>query len=132
MSIRPEIRYFIPCWKAPALSGNGPSVHEIVYAMRAKEGHSYPLWQQPMFVFVAITNLHGSCRFHLELRLEELEQETVIATTGEFEFESGNDPLHVFPLSIMMKAVTLPQPGVYQLYMVSQGEELAKATIHAR
>jgi hypothetical protein len=130
--MQPEVRYLIPCWKEPTMSGNGPSAHEIVYATKAKEGHGYPLWQQPLFIFAAMTNMHGRCQFLVELRLEELEKETVIAMTDVFDFDAANDPLRVFPISIMMKAAKFPRPGAYQLYLVSNGQDLAKATVHAR
>ncbi len=128
----PEVRYFIPCWKEPTMSAGGPRAHEIVYAVQAKSGHGYPLWQRPLFIFAAVTNLHGRCRFHVELRLEELERETLITAADVFELDSANDPLRVYPVSIMMKAANLPRPGVYQLFFVCDGKELAKATIHAR
>ena len=45
VSLPPEIRYFIPCWKEPTLTGQGPSAHEILYAVHPKEGHGYPIWR---------------------------------------------------------------------------------------
>jgi len=132
MLVRPEIRYLIPCWKEPTISGSGPSAHEIVHALQPKAGNSYPLWQKPFFALALVANLHGACPFHLELRLEELESETVVKQSDPLSFDPGNDPLHVFPISIMMKAVELPQRGVYHLCFIWSGEELARATIHAR
>jgi hypothetical protein len=112
MPVRPEIRYFIPCWKEPTISGSGPSAHEILTAIQAKKGHSYPLWQRPFFTLVMITNLHGPCDFSVEMRLEELEEEILIAATDKLSLDPGNDPLRIQPVSIMMKAVKLPRPGV--------------------
>ena len=130
--VRPEIRYFIPCWKEPTVTPNGPSADEILCAIQAKKGHAYPLWQRPFFVLVLITNLHGICEFHVELRLEELEQERLIVETDRFSLDPGNDPLRIQPVSIMMKAARLPCPGVYHLCFVWGNEDLAKSVIHAR
>ena len=132
MATRPEVRYFIPCWKEPTRTGNGPSAHEIMYTIQPKKGHTYPLWQRPFFILAMITNLHGRCPFHIELRLEELAQETTIQATDDWILEVGNDPLRVQPISIMMKAVELEQASVYHLYFVWKGEDLARAIIIAR
>ena len=110
----------------------GPSAHEIVVITKPKEGHTYPLWQQPMFVFVLITNLHGTCRFQVELRLDELDADTLVQATSELSLEFGNDPLRMQPISVMIKSARLPRAGVYRLNMVSNGTTLATATIHAR
>jgi hypothetical protein len=130
--IHPEVRYFIPCWKEPTMGAAGPSAHEILYAVQARPGHDYPLWQRPFFVLVLITNLHGVCQFHLEMRLDELDTDDLVLATGTFAVESGNEPLRVQAISVMMKAASLPRPGVYRLDLVSGGEVLASTTIHAR
>jgi hypothetical protein len=44
--IRPEVRYFIPCWKEPTITSGRPSAHEIILAVRPKSGNSYPLFQR--------------------------------------------------------------------------------------
>ena len=132
MSIRPEVRYLIPCWKEPTYVNQRPSALEILYAVKPTAGTSYPVWQRPFFIFVLITNLHGSCKFHIELHREELEQETVVQRSDVFNLDFVNDPLHVQPLSIMMKATELEDPGVYHVCLVWNDEILAKATFHGR
>jgi hypothetical protein len=114
------------------MGDGGPSAHEIIYAVRPKQGHTYPLWQRPFFVLSLITNLHGVCRFHMELRLEDLEKDVLVQATDEFEVDLGNDPLQVQPVSIMIKAAKLPRAGVYRVKFVCDEETLANAIIHAR
>ena len=114
------------------MSPNGPTAHEIVYAIQPKSGHTYPLWQRPLFIFRRSHQSAWAVPVSRGDALEELDQETLILATDEFELKSDNDPLRVYPVSIMMKAANLPRPGVYQLYLVRASESLAKATIHAR
>jgi hypothetical protein len=52
ISVRPEIRYFIPWWKEPTITRNGPSANEIFCAIHGKKGHVYPLWQRPFMIHV--------------------------------------------------------------------------------
>jgi hypothetical protein len=130
--IPPDIRYLIPCWKEPTIIGQRPSANEILYSVQPKAGLQYPVWQRTFFVLVMIANLHGKCKFHLETRLEEMEAESVIQRTNDLIVESGNDPLRVQPISIMMKPVELPKSGIYQVCFVWKKEVLAKAQIHAR
>jgi hypothetical protein len=112
--------------------GSGPTAHEILYSVRPKQGHRYPIWQRPFYVLACISNTHGPCTFRIELRLEELEQELVIQRTQYLTVDFGNDPLRVYPLSIMMKAAELPRPGVYRVCFVWNEQTLAGSTIHAR
>jgi hypothetical protein len=130
--IQPQVRYFIPCWKEPSMGAAGPTAHEILYAVEAKPGHSYPLWQRPFFVLLLITNLHGPCQFHLEMHLDEPDADHPVLRTDTFAVHVGNDPLRVQAASVMMKAAQLPQPGVYRLDLLSGGDVLASTTIHAR
>jgi hypothetical protein len=132
MLVRPEIRYFIPCWKEPTMTGSVPTAPEILYAIHAKKGFVYPLWQRTFFTLALIANLHGECAFHLELRLEQLESEIVIQQTDLLGFDPGNDPLHVNSVSIMMKPAELPERGVYHVCLIWNDHELARATFHAR
>lgn len=114
------------------MAGRGPSANEILYAIQPKSGHHYPLWQQPFFVLTLMTNVHGVCQFQIELRLEEIDRESVVQKTDMLSLDLGNAPLRVQPVSIMMKAAELPKRGVYHLCFVWNGQTLAKATIHAR
>lgn len=130
--LAPEVRFLIPCWKEPTMTGQKPSAHEVLYSVQPKEGLSYPVWQRTYFVLILLTNMHGVCRFHIEIRLEELEKETVIQRTDPLVVDLGNEPLRVQSISVMMKPVKIPSPGVYQVCLVSNGNVLAKAPIHAR
>jgi hypothetical protein len=103
-----------------------------MYAVQPKQGLNYPVWQRSFFVLVIIANLHGQCQFHIELRLEELDVESVIQRTNLFTVDLGNDPLRVQPISIMMNSVELRKPGVYEVCFVCNGTTLAKTPIHAR
>jgi hypothetical protein len=100
--------------------------------LQAKKGYDYPLWQRPFFTLALLSNLHGPCRFCVELRLDQVVREKVIQRTDWLSINPGNDPLRVHPVSIMMKAAELPRRGVYHLCFVWDKEELARATIHAR
>jgi hypothetical protein len=130
--MQPEIRYFIPCWKEPTIKGTSPSAHEIINAVQLKEGFSYPAWQRPYFILAVITNLHGTCDFHLELRLEEMENEIAVYSSDVLSLSAGNDPLRIHSVSVMMKATRIPRPGVYQVCFLWREKVLARATIHAR
>lgn len=132
VSSPPEIRYFIPCWKEPTFSGQGPSAHEILYSVKPKQGHGYPLWQRPFYILALVTNMHGVCEFHVEMRLEEFHKEILIEATDRFSLEMGNDPLRIQSVSIMMKATKLPRLGVYNLHFIWNEKKLASATVHAR
>ena len=132
MPIQPEVRYFVPCWKEPTMRGHRPSAHEIMYSIQPKKGLAYPVWQRSYFILVVLANLHGVCEFHIETRWEELDAGTVIQKTKPLAVDSGNDPLRVQPISIMMNPVKLPKAGVYQVCLVCNNQTLARALIHAR
>jgi hypothetical protein len=122
----------IPCWNEPSITNNRPSANEIIYSLQPKKGMPHPIWQRSFFALAILSNLHGPCRFHVEIRLELLESETVVQQTDIFEVNLGNVPLRVQPVSIMIKAVQLPQPGVYHVALIWSNQELARATFHAR
>jgi hypothetical protein len=103
-----------------------------MYAVQPKPGQAYPIWQRPFYALALMTNIHGLCRFQIEMRLEELDEEVLVQRTEMLAVNLGNDPLRVHAVSIMMNAAKLPRPGVYRLNLVSDGETLATATIHAR
>lgn len=128
----PDVRFLIPCWKEPTMNGQRPSAHEIMYAVQPKQELNYPVWQRSYFVLVILANLHGLCPFHIEMRLADLDVESVIQRTNLFTVDFGNDPLRVQPISIMMNPVELHRPGVYELCFVWNGDTLAKTPIHAR
>ena len=114
------------------MNGPRPSAYEIMYSLQPKQGFGYPVWQRPFFVLILLGNLHGPCHFHLELRLETLDDETVVQQTQQLTVDVGNIPLHVQPISVMIKPTELLGPSVYQLCLVWNEETLARATIHAR
>ena len=130
--MQPEIRYLIPCWKEPTMVHQRPSANEIMYSIRAKSGLQYSAWQRTYYVLAVLSNLHGKCQFRVELRLEEVDADSTIQQSDTFTHDSGNDPLRVQPISIMMKPVELPKAGVYQVCFVWNGIVLAKTPIHAR
>jgi hypothetical protein len=109
--LAPQVRFLIPCWKEPTMTAQRPSAHEVMYSLQPKEGLHYPVWQRTYYVLVLATNLHGVCRYHIETRLEELETETVIQKTEPLVIDSGNDPLRVQPVSVMMSRSRSPRPA---------------------
>lgn len=135
MAVRPVVRHFIACRKEPTAHGLEITLNDVfVHAIRPKPPLQYPVWQKTFFPTAIVTNGSGKCAFKIEIRLAELgdEHEIVIGASQESEFDFGRDRLKVWPFSFMMSPVLLPKPGIYRLYLICDGEEIAREEIHAR
>lgn len=117
------------------MEGSDPSVHQILHAIRPKAPFQYPIWMPTFFLFAMLADGQGACEFHVEMRLVQLdngETERVIGRSKSGRTDLGREPLRVQPISIMMPPVLLPAAGVYRLYLICNGEEIAVETIHGR
>ncbi len=135
MPVRPVVRHFIACRKEPTVSGGAITVNDIfVHAVRPKPPFQYPVWQSTFFLFAIVTNGFGRSLFRIEARHVEMaeEREIVIGQSQDAAFDFGSDRLKVWSISFMMSSILLPQPGIFRLYLICNGEEIACEEIHAR
>ncbi|MCI0685461.1 MAG: hypothetical protein L0Y71_25450 [Gemmataceae bacterium] len=137
MPVRPVVRHFMACKKEPTANGPEITLNDVfVHAIRPKPPLQYPVWQKTFFLTAILTNGSGMCSFRIEMRLVDLDQgkerETLVGSSQDSTFDFGRDRLKVWPFSFMMSAVLLPRAGVYRLYLICNGQEIACEEIHAR
>jgi len=135
MAVRPVVRHFIACRKEPTANGSEIALNDVfVHAIKPKAPFQYPVWQRTFFVSAIVTNGFGQCSFQIEVRLVELgeEREDLVGRSLQSAFDFGRDRLRVWVFSFMMSPVLLPQAGIYRLYLICNGEEIACEEIHAR
>ena len=87
----------------------------------------YPLTED-FSVFARWTNAHGS--YTVEVQLRNLEGDVLWRQVMEAPFEA-HDPLQVWIVPLSHLAVTIPEPGKYELALLASGKEVASDTLHA-
>lgn len=87
----------------------------------------YPLTEN-LAVFARWTNAHGS--YAVEVQLRSLDGDILWRAEMEAPFET-RDPLRVWILPLHQLAMTIPEPGKYEVVLLASGQEVASDTLLA-
>jgi hypothetical protein len=103
--------------------------HYILGVFNRISSRRFPTTHRPFDIYLALTDGYGTAS--LEIRLVEAGNERVALWKAAIDV-NFRSPLDMPEISLPVPAVTFPQPGEYQLQVVSDGEILFERRINVR
>lgn len=114
--IRPEILAMITCRNLTrSADGSEVSLHQVLWAMAVDQ---FPFRVEQMFIYIAMTGLHGLTTVDLRISLDDNE-----LRSGGLTINVDN-PLAFVEHRVDLAGLTLPKPGLYVFDLQWRGEIL--------
>jgi hypothetical protein len=128
----PVVRYMIVCddLLTSQARPNSPIIVGLIANISAEGEPRYPFTLGRLCVLVVLTEGRGAGRAHLRLVLEETGQTVWVFPERELVFPP--DPLEVHGVIFRILDCRFPQPGLYNLEFIYEGQCLAQQSLRLR